>query len=227
MRLLALLVLLSCCSAFVRQELDSNIEYRRDIELDVRFDGKKIVGRGVLALPQSEQYEIRGSAVGDFDFLVWQTCAQQHSIERRDNDFKILFSPVTTSSLCNEVLEIRGVEEEKGRNQGAILAFDNPKYQLRPSSMICNGETQTTTIGVSVCQAKQELVQSIDFSEPVIASGDQCGFEPIANGDFQKHFVYKMPIARCPVIFGTKDHRKHLLILFPYQDIIITRKSGN
>lgn len=218
------------CSSLVTQVYDKDALYRGDISIKVTglgVDGKKTFEKkfiGVGVLPMADSYKIEGSLKQNADFLLWQTCAQQKSIERVGDDFEIVFKRNALENVCNEVLEIRTFEESKNRHGGAIIAFDQPEKYKLASQMICNGDTQNTGLGVSICQAMHGLYQAISF--PVAGkwffAKPECQPKKLAGKDF----VFQMPSKVCAGVFmeDAAPNRRHLLLLYPYDDIILVRK---
>lgn len=232
--LLIPLLLAASCTQLIRQPYDRAAEYRRDIKLSItayRNPDKelwRLEARGVAVVPPADWYRIEGETKGDIDFLVWQTCGGQTSLERQGDSFSIEeFRPVAIGPACrNNILEIRGIEEKKRRNSGAVVVVADPgRYQLK-ASLVCNN-VASQAVGSYACQSMAGLVQKIGFETPVFVvqeSSPGCSIGTFAD---QAEFVFKMPPRRCNYEFVevAAPHRRGWLTLYPYSDIVITREG--
>lgn len=228
---------LAGCSSLVRQPYDRSIEYRRDIELTIK--GLNKAGKtlfestwdGIAVVPVADLYEIRGEAKGEFDFLLWQTCTGQRNLEREGDSFRIQFAPNAIEKGCGGILEIRGIEEKKRRNTGAIVFFENAERWKLPAKMSCNRDERSFN-GTSACHSKTGLLSSIKFEKKTFVRGGspECELlkteegETAPDADF---YLFKMPARRCAYVVTEAEEpfRKHLMLLRPYQDITVTREG--
>lgn len=238
--LLIVVGLLAGCSSLVRQPFSTTAEYERDIHLKITAmdsAGKTIwkgEQDGVAAVPRASAYHIEGSAKGDFDYLIWETCGRQKHLERQGDDFEIDFIPDPVERLCGDILEIKGYEEKKGRNTGAMMIIgDIARFQL-PAELHCNGE-KVLSGGTTACQLKQGLKMSISFASPTFVRSEDvkdltgadrsCGLDGMAD---QKDYLIVMPAKRCSYVFGeaVPPYRRHRLLVIPYSDVVITREGS-
>lgn len=176
-----------------------------------------------MTVPPAHSYRIEGEAIGEFDFLVWQTCSRQESLERQGDSFRIdTYRPTSIERGCGDLLEIRGVEEKKRRNSGALILFESPHIYALKARLSCNG-VDTAPGGDSICQAKQGLLQGIAFDRKVFVATEPKECE-LKGTDRANEFVFAMPKRRCFYVFGDKEAR-HRILLSPYEDITITREE--
>jgi len=76
-KVIILLTLVSCVSAPVRQELNPDVIYKKDMILNI--DGHE--GEGVLVVPQKEVNEFHVEARGNLDLLTFTTCHREETAE--------------------------------------------------------------------------------------------------------------------------------------------------
>jgi hypothetical protein len=113
----------------------------------------------------------------------------------------------------------------KGKHSFAFLDMETKDATL-PATIKCNGNNYVSN-GVSVCQSKEGLEQSIEFDTPVVWSPEaalrkQCRdikYE-ILNGN---RIIYEIPNRECVYIFTEKggDFRQHRLNTIGYEEILI------
>ena len=219
------------CSSLVRQQLKSEKLYRNDLVLK-KITAKDVSGKklwekknikGVVVLPRAFHYEIKVKSKGELDLLIWETCSQQHSVEARDDDATINFSLNPLERACDETLKIKGVEEKRGRDSFATIAFASPKYKNKEPWVLCNGKYERSEQGTSICQSKKGLRQYIEFKETAfLAPREEACLKP--EGWEGKKLVFDMVDRNCVRNFGDLKGQKHRLILMPYDDIIINRE---
>lgn len=193
------------------------IFYRRD--MDVRVDGARFPGYGVL--PLKNEYEFEVQTKHDMDRFSATTCHRQIVEEKVDGTgwfkktakYKFKFvrqGSVEQTDPCP--MDLVG-SDEKNEHSWAFFDFVTPDYQLK-AKLECDG-WQNTYPGVSVCQAKRGLVQKISFEKPVRTSFDPgCEME----SPDQKTFVYSVPRGRCVFVFCASKTECHRLTTIGYDE---------
>lgn len=207
-------VLSSCTD--VDQKLDPEIFYKRDMEISV--NGHKITGAGVV--PRSGQYEIKGVAKGTLDLFTLTTCHREITREGLDEEFSEKLYPVRgleDAGGCS--LQLGGYERKRGRHSWGFVDFEDAQATL-PATLKCNGDVRRNN-GVSVCQSRAGLIESIEFDAPVRVRPDpEC---PIPDSANKKTFVFPLPPKACVFAFREIDppNRVHRLTTLGYDGILI------
>lgn len=218
-----------------KQRLRVNeVNYRRDMVVNGAV--------GVLVLPHTaiqSQMTFHVEAMGDLDLFTITTCHRSWSKEAAwnitqivkggwwESDRKIVKKREVkfTLNLDKELemdgdcpLELAGYSKE-GVHSWAFIDFEHPRYALT-ADIRCNGQPQIAAPGVAICQAREGLVQKIEFDVEVILSPDgQCS----VGAEKGSVFEFPMPSGDCVFLFReTKSpHREFKLTTLGYQSILI------
>ena len=201
----------------VQQELDKNIFYKRDLALDIGDVEKE----GVAVVPYLESYRIKIKSPGDMDYFIYRTCHRQEEHERVGKRFSFLYQVSLESRdgiLCP--MELESFEAGRGRHAWGFVAFEDKTHRL-PSVVKCNGKSISFN-GVSVCQAKEGLIQNISFMEKVIMKGtDRCDFKSVGAG---KDFSFTMHKGICVYEFlSLESDSLHKLYTIGYEQGLIRK----
>lgn len=222
-------LLISCSSLFI-PKLDSDINYQRDVKVKVSYwDGEDYVGEesfdGIGVVKKAQKYRIKIYPPGKADMITFTSCHREHKFAKPKkgwlksyHEFEI--EPVVdieTNRICG--IDVGIYEKEKGRHGWASFAI-NSNRRVLSTHVKCNGRDYESS-GVTFCQAKKGLIQSVEFDRQVIhtqVSG--CMIQPSKNN---KHFEYLMPEGDCAIIFYDVNDEalSHKLILFGYDTIPI------
>ena len=225
--LLSVLAFLCLACGSVPQRLDPNVFYKRDIKLTVNNADYE----GISVLPAAHEYDIliepKGGA--NIDLLLITTCHREFSAEKstkgwslfggKKTQFTYKYQPVEGLEDDGDCLmRINSFEKDKGRHAWALIAFQHSKYQLE-GVLACNGEVKNNR-GVSVCQSKRGLIQSIQFPEAVrwATPPEGCGV-PVRRGTG----LYELPISlgECIYTADTKAGRMHRLVTVGYEGVLV------
>jgi hypothetical protein len=210
-------IVLSACST-VTKPVSPATFYRRDMGISV--DGREYPGYGVL--PLKDSYDIRVTTKHDMDRFTATSCHRQIIEEKVDGagwfskkaTYKFTFSRssgIEKSDPCP--LQLTASSDGNEHSWG-FLDFETSSERL-PANLECDG-WQRTAKGVSVCQAKANLVQKIAFDQPAFTSFDQNCSMPIPAD--KKTFIYSMPRGRCVFVFCSRDKECHRLTTIGYDE---------
>lgn len=231
MRFLILCIFLTgCAEALVRPQLDSSVNYQRDIKFKVRtWNGKewsksrKFFGVGVVNNALS--YKIRVYPPGKADMITVTSCHREEKTANPDSGwfesgYEFTLTPVKgleNGRACS--FSIGLYEKKKGRHGWGLLAIDTPREKL-PAIAKCNGQV-TQFGGVSICQAKEGLMQEYVFDRKVeVAYSSQCAIKKSKDGI---NWRFLMPKGECVIYFIDRmdPDTFHQAILFGYSTIPI------
>jgi len=231
---LCLLFSLFGCSSIIRQELRSETQYRRDLAIRVEtmdHKGRAVASGsteregmenlGAIVVKQGPSYRIKGQAVGKCDQLLWESCAQQHSIEARDDEFEITIS---AKSVCEEMFEIKCIEEKYGRDNGAFILIADPRFTL-PMKLNCNGDDLHGP--VVACHAKSGLIgQDLRFDVDALGSCREAGSDLKCGTIEGKSHSLSIPKLRQVWTFAdlSNPQNRARLYMLPHQGIVINRE---
>jgi len=225
--------LISGC-ADLRTKLDPRIDYQRDLRVEILLCSKghcsskigqyKFNGFGVVRM--SDNYLITVKSPGDIDLFTATTCHREWKVVKPkvkwlSSGYTFSFTPVKgieNVKACG--LELATYEREKGRHAWALIEFQTPRETIVAHTK-CNGR-DTDNIGVSACQAKYGLLQSISFKEKVdYQTTKEC--DTFKTTD-KMHFEYQIPKGDCTTYFSSWENEMslHRLTTFGY-DIVPVR----
>jgi len=213
MRLLALLLLISCASG-TSMVPERNYKY----DMKVKVDGKVYEGVGVLQEKPVGQYSFVGETAGRIDLFTLVTCSKYLSKEKAWGDLqtdvakslwdnilrnthKVSFMYSRNSlerrlSVCQLYLE--ALEKEKGRHSQALFDIEDSKHTLK-AMYTCNIETKPSN-GVTMCQNKNGNYMTLAFDNPTKCIND-CNEYDIEK---RVHDI-KLPEGKCIWICKYKD----------------------
>lgn len=231
--LLLLMVILATACATGPPMMNTKIKYQRDLSFDVeywdakkkRWSGKeKFVGVGVLKV--APKYRVTLYAIGKVDMMVLSSCHREvktPSPEKHGGWFtkKYYRFEFEADDLIEHgkpcMLNGGAFEKKKGRNGWLMGAIEDPKAKLVAKTR-CNGEVKNNA-GTSFCQAKEGLIQRIEFDRPVFTTfyGDCRLAEPTD----QMNWEYLMPRGKCILHFLDADENEHVHYMFGYDSIPI------
>lgn len=226
MKALLVFLLLTSCAAIPNQALNTDTFYRRDMGLTV--DGYQ--GTGTIVVPRAASHHVDIQSAGTLDLFTFETCHRENSIENAGDkgwfadrhhaavDYVPIRGLEDTGSC---VIRMGGYERTQGRHSWAMIDFEDAEDTL-PADVKCNGEHWQSR-GVTICQAKQGLIEQITFPvEVVISPTAQCPMPEPSDG---KTFLFNMPARECVYAFTEVaplgKQRRHRLTTVGYQSILI------
>jgi len=223
MRILLLALFISGCASLVNQELNPDVFYKRDIQLEI--NGVKFLG---VAVPKrADKYEIKIKARGKIDMLTVTSCHREFVIEDptvmpgTSRSFSFTYVPIKgieDGRGC--LLDIGAFEKKRGRHSWATIDFETETENL-PAILKCNGEKwDTNPSSVSICQGKTGLIQKIRFDHRVKVSPDteMCN---VMKTEDEMTYTYVMPRGECTYYFGDKYGNFHRHTTIGYESILI------
>lgn len=193
MKHLALLLLLTGCST-VTQIPDSSHVYRR--ELSVTVNGVTCIGACVAKQSQSYKLHVEADRI---DYLSFESCHRKLSLEDLGDKWDYTYVPQALEKECP--IEIVVLDKKNAKNGFALIVFESPTY-VKQAQLMCNGVVYTAH-GVSICQSKVGLLQTISFDEDMIAHPDDgC---PLSETKDKKSYTFKLVHGFCGYVFGSKN----------------------
>ena len=206
MRVLALVVALASCQTTT---VDPNKIYRRNMHMSIN----NIAYSGTAVVPPGKSFNIKANFDSSIEKLKMNTCHRDYVGKRLGKKWEYRYkknTPIEDRGVC--IMDI-GAFSEKGNSWG-MIEFRNDADVNLPADLSCNGSL-THRVGVSICQAKAGLRQSIKFKATAKVYGqDECD-KPFTSDS--KTFNYDINRGSCVFIFqsGDKFHRHRT---FGYDD---------
>jgi len=232
--LVFILSLFGCVSNSVRPELSTEINYQKDLYMEVRrwqnnaWSAPKVI-EGMGVVQKAQGYKFKVIPPGDADMITVLSCHREWKTPNPkrvgDSWFKTGFYefdiwPTEEHEINKTCSFDTGVYEKvAGRHAWGLIVIESEREQL-PATVKCNGSTQVFR-GTSVCQAKRGLIQSIHFDRRVLAT-KVAGCELDEPKD-KRNWVYQMPESECVVYFVDEKNPDmiHKAVLFGYDSIAI------
>lgn len=206
--------------AEVRTTASPDVLYKREMKININGQ----VSRGTIVAKKSPEYKISIDATGTLDLFTYQTCNREYTQEEAGSfldgskvSFKYVpVSEIETTRTCP--IELAGYEKKRGRHSWGLIDFESEEFQLE-ARVVCNGK-QSYPVGVSICQAKEGLIQEIQFPGDVVTAftDTKCTMTTKDNRTFR----FEMPRGACLFLYKSKGTGKmHKLTTFGYQEILI------
>jgi hypothetical protein len=186
---------------------------------------------GVGVLPYSDSYDLLIENKGKLNFFAMTSCHREITTEnydkgifKKDGRIKINYEP-TLEKGKSCPLFVAAFNREGKHGWGSIF-FENPRFQLK-AVIECNGE-KTTSNGVSICQAREGLIQRITFEnevvpvKPVDGAAERKDPCPVLPTKDNKVFEFIMPSRECTYGFVDKNTKQvHMFNTIGYEQLII------
>ena len=174
---LGLIVLFTAsCSEYM--PMTPGTYYKRDMQIEIQGQG---VYEGVSVVKKQQSYDIIIEPKDDDpDLIIIRSCHREDSFEKGQKNF--LFIPIGSKKFqykytpipdleTDRVCPLRGdaYHSDKNNSQHSwfFLDFENNDLYKLKAYVTCSG-TKRLYDGVSVCQAKKNLVQVMEFGESII-----------------------------------------------------------
>lgn len=224
MKILFFLLLIITSCKTINQELDPKVYYKRDIK--IKYDDKSYNGIAVLPYILNKNYEVEFESNGKLNLFTITSCHREEVYENEYNNFnskKIELGFSLNPEFEKEGCPIQlGAYDLKGRHSWGFIDY---KTGAHLSAIIdCNGKKYLST-GVTICQSKQGLIQSITFKHEVVFSPESQLRKECKNISYEttdnKMFVYAIPNRECVYEFMRKDKPEevHRLTTIGYEKI--------
>lgn len=228
--LLILLTSLSACGSYVKPafKLDPYVYYRNDLCVSLRGGPEAC---GVATFPNRSIYEIQVHVSTDTVLLSLRSCHEETTYvpKRRTTTF-YRHRPLDPIIACPIFIT---AYDKFNNHKTAFITFENFKYKLK-ATWKCNGEVKDVK-GVSVCQAREGLLQRVYFNEQVeigepvngpatrLQETEPCE-EITTTWDKKSTKLFTMSPRECiyPVI-GIKSGEMHQLYTVGYEAFIVRK----
>ena len=230
--LLLMVIFLTACATSL-PIMDRNIKYQRDLSFEVEywdlkkkqwFGKRKFVG--VAVLKAAPKYRVTLYAVGKVDMMVLSSCHREvktpnpkkHGgwFSKKYYEFEFTADDmIERGKPC--MLNGSIYEKKKGRHGWLMAAIEDPKAKLQAKTR-CNGKIEMNG-GTSFCQAKEGLIQRIEFDRPV--STTFYGNCKIEKPKDQMNWEYLMPSGKCILHFIDENENEHVAYMYGYGKIPI------
>jgi hypothetical protein len=211
----------SCASSLVKQELDPDVIYKRDIGLTING----VAYKGIAVPAPAASYILDISGKGTINMLTITTCHREHQFEfdpgyfKKGHTLRWTYTPVKgIEDKRGCMLEIGAYEKTKGRHAWGMIDFQTPTETV-PAKMNCDG-TARAVGPVSICQSKAGLLQKIEFDRRMKVAPDQEQCKVMKTVD-EKTYEFITPKGECTYYFGDIDGKFHRLTTFGYENILI------
>lgn len=215
--ILLLLIFAESCKT-PTTDMKPEINYK----MDMLITNKQYEARGMIVLPEKELYSIILESKGKFNYFTFRTCSREVAKEnasRRLNHYKVQvnYRPNLIERLNGCTVEVRGFEV-KGRHSRGFIDFFDSSMTL-DASLVCGASTKTW-LGVSVCQERKGLIQSITFPSYVMyKTTPECEWKKKEGQVFE----FEIKRGLCQYIFMEKvgGYRVHRLTTYGHEGILI------
>ena len=197
---------------------------------------EKLTFCGTGVLPFMDQYRITIPGGKNVTMFTTRSCHEEATTENPSKGLKknkdIITIDYVPTIERGEACPLYFSKYSKNQKYStALVVFEHPEYQL-DATLHCNGYV-TQHRGVSICHAREGLVQRLDFSEPV-AFGDPvngpadrteanpiCPKLPLA-ADKMSTGLFLQPNRECiyPIV-GLKSGKVHQFYTVGYEEIIL------
>jgi len=196
-----------------------------------RSSKEKVTFCGVGVLPYQDSYDLQVDNEGKLNFFSMTSCHREITTENSDDGIfhkngriKINYKPTLEKGRACPLFV--AAFNRKGKHGWGFLAFEHPRFQL-PAKLKCNGSEYRGN-GVSVCQSRLGLIQTISFEEevvpikPVNGAAERKELCPTLPTEDNKTFEYMMPTRECVYGFvGKKSKKIHKFYSIGYEQLII------
>ena len=187
----------------------------------IEMAGYKSIGS--LVVPRAPNYKFNIESMGKLDLLEFQSCHRVDVKEKAGN--KGIFGNSNKTNV--DYTPVQGIEDDgncdvilsgysiKGKHSFGFISFENDRYKL-PALVKCNGSTYNSN-GVTICQAKEGLIQQIEFTSEV----DLTSHPWIETKD-NKLFTYTIQPKENVLIFNKRgDKLFHKLVTLGWASVLI------
>lgn len=222
--------LISCSSVAPTDRLNPDLIYKRDMIINI--DG--VVREGVMVVPEKMKHSLYITAQGDLDLFTLTTCHREEASENAWNvserglfrrkidkkrEIKIEYIATDIERKGGCPIFLGGYEQEKGRHSWGVIDFETSEAKL-PAILRCNGETISSN-GVSICQSREGLIQSIEFqTETRVIPDKDCSI----GSDKGTTFTFALKKGQCVYAFQEVSTKKiHRLTTIGYELIPIRK----
>ncbi len=223
---------LSGCASLVAHNLSSSTRYQKDLKIEVKAytDAEHGYGpvhtvEGMGVVPSGNWYKVKVFPPETADLISLTSCHREiksfsPTKKRRWDKFYEFTIEVVPGIETNRICDFQiGLYEKKGQHAWATIVIDSGIRKM-PALVKCNGKI-TQYQGTSACQAKEGLIESIEFDRKVIPTKVVgCTIKESPDG---KRWEYLMNAGECTIIFfDALDERiSHKHVTYGYEIIVL------
>jgi len=212
---IAPLVLGGCSSLQDLRKTNPDSFYKRTLELQLEAKGLSAVIRGVGVFPAHSPTKIIIRTPVAPELINIRNCHRDLQIENPGKRTEFVYTPSSIEQEGQCPLLVQALDMGK-RHEWAYVEFLTNEQLL--AIVQCNGGTSHQT-GISICQARKELLQQVEFMSPVKWKSNCV----VLESDDAKRFRYNMPIGTCQVLFYENSKVIHRHIAIGYEDILLEK----
>ncbi len=203
--LLSVLGIFNClcmvaCQNMTPELLDKEKTYKRTLQFEI--DG--VSAEGIHVAPKRASYNFKFYLNEKPNYLEITSCHRDEFLYDLGKKLEYVYRPSPGIEDQPECLLEVAAFDEKGKNYWALIDFSLD--EKLSAKINCNGKTYTSR-GVTICQSKAGLIQTIEFDKPVkVASLEKCSkMNEIKPGFFD----YTITKGKCLYLFsdGVDEHR--------------------
>ena len=183
--------------------------------MQIEVDGVKVYGTYVAETKKF--YAIRGRLYEKARLVKFSTCHREVIIDNPKDKFEYVYWPsaeIEDLGFCP--VEI-GAFDEKGEHSWAMIDFR--REESLSGELGCNGN-KSIAKGVSLCQSRKGLIQTIRFDEPVdVEQSELCD-----EAQTEDHLLWTFVISaeKCLYVFrNTKGDEIHRLLSLGYDNVLM------
>jgi hypothetical protein len=204
--MLFLLFLIACQTT---KNLDITKVYRKNLVFEIN----DVKARGLYVSAKRPQYNLRIFLPEKPDLVMISSCHRHEIFEQPGKELSYTYRPVKGLEE-NCILEITALAEDQ-HNLWGLIEFVHDESL---SAIVgCNGNSDITQ-GVSLCQSRAGLIQTISFTTEVYSfHTDDC---PEMKPKHGKQFVYAIGLDKCTYSFSNGKQR-HTLTTFGYNGVYL------
>lgn len=192
---------------------------------------ERITFCGVGVLPFQDSYKIRIDSGAKINLFSLTTCHREITTEnpdkgifKKDGVVHITYNPtVEKGKACPLFVS---AFNKQGKHAWGVIALEHPRFGLA-AEVRCNGDRYSAN-GVSICQAREGLIQEISFLEEVKivdavnGSADRVKACPELTSKDGRNFTFTTPPRECIYGFIGKTSRMiHKLYTVGYEEFIV------
>lgn len=207
-KILPIICLIASCAS--NQLMDPTKLYKKEVDFTINDQKAK----GMYAQSKSPAYrivfELHKEAV-----VKITTCHREETFREVGKRLEYLYRPVEGLENVGYCPLLLGAFDRDGAHSWGMIDFQDT--ETLSATVGCSGSSYKT-VGVSVCQSKAGLIQTIKFEKPVkVFSTEACAK---AETQDQKRFTIEVSRDVCLYLFSDGD-KEHRLTLFGYDEVYI------
>lgn len=210
--LLTMLFMLPQLACAATTNLKEGVIYQKELEFTI--NGTK--AKGVFVAPKQASYKMVFTFSSEAAVVKLTTCHREETfrnVKSVNYEYKPQRNLEDSGSCLFEVASFN----TSGQDSWGLIDFQTDDEQMY-ANQGCNGQSWLAK-GVSLCQSKSGLTQTITFQKPVrVTYPERC---PKMTTTDQQNFYYEIAQDRCVYLFSAGPKDLHRLTTFGYQDVLL------